>query len=96
MIKLKLLLISLMLVGCASKPIPPQIVYQTVEVEIPIYQIPKFSIPDKPKLPIYLLNDSHKDDHNAIGRAYVSTVKILEAHTEQLRNLLEGIKKGED
>jgi PBP1b-binding outer membrane lipoprotein LpoB len=71
--KLKLLLISMILVGCSTKE-PPQTVYQTVEVEVPVYQVPEFNIPKRPLLPVDALNDSHKDDHNAIGKAYVNCI----------------------
>lgn len=89
-----LLLISLM--GCGSKQLPPQTVYVTQEVEVPIYQVPKFDIPTKPMIPVEALNWSHIDDHNVIGKSYVTTVEILKADAQKLRNLLEGIKKGED
>ena len=93
--KILVLLISLLLVGCGTTKPAPQIIYQTVEVEVPVYRPPKFKVPSKPPFPTEALNWSHIDDHEVIGKAYVKTIHILSTHVEQLRNLLEGIKKGE-
>jgi hypothetical protein len=95
--KIKLLLISsliLLLIGCA-KP-APQIVYTTIEVEVPVYTIPEFVIPDEPYIPLDDLTREDIHDHNKIGKAYVLSIEIYETYTFKLRNLLEGIQKGRD
>lgn len=91
---LVLVLSSVLLFSCA-KP-KPQIIYTTVEVEVPVYQIPKFNIPPKPILPTQFLEEEDRGDHNTIGKAYVAAKRILEGYADELYNLLEGIKKGEE
>lgn len=86
------ILSSVLLLGCA-KP-KPQIVYTTVEVEVPVYQIPRFNIPPKPILPTEYLTEEDRGDHNTIGKAYVAAKRILEGYADELYNLLEGIKLG--
>ena len=88
-----LVLTSSLIIGCANKT--PVTVYDTVEVKTVVYKAPEFTIPPIPELPVNKLNWSNLDDHNAIGKAYVLTVDVLENHILQLRNLLEGIKKGD-
>ena len=86
-----LLLSSVLLFSCA-KP-KPQIIYTTVEVEVPVYQIPKFNIPPKPILPTQFLTEDDRSDHNTIGKAYVAAKRILEGYADELYNLLEGIQE---
>jgi len=94
--KILVLVLLISLLGACSAKGPPQIVYVTQEVEIPVYQAPRFDIPKKPLTPVKALNWSNSGDHNVIGKAYVKSLKILENHIEQLHNLLEAIKNGED
>ena len=91
---LVLVLSSVLLFSCA-KP-KPQIIYTTVDVAVPVYQIPKFNIPPKPILPTQFLTEEDRSDHNTIGKAYVAAKRILEGYADELYNLLEGIKKGEE
>jgi len=84
--------ISLLLISCAKQE--PQIVYTTTEVKVPVYTIPEFTIPNEPFLPLRSLTEEDKGDHNAIGKAYVSSIKLLEGYGKKLRNLLEGKKNG--
>ena len=92
---LALLLIISVLIGCGTTR-EPQTVYVPQRVEVPVYTAPSFDIPLKPLTPLDSLNWSSKDDHNVIGKAYVKSIRILNTHIDQLHNLLEGIKKGED
>jgi hypothetical protein len=93
--KIFLILLLISVIGCSTTR-PPQTIFETVEVEVVVYRTPEFEIPAMPYIPVTNLNWSNLDDHNAVGKAYVSTVKILENHVMQLHNLLEGIKKKGD
>jgi hypothetical protein len=90
---LVLVLLLILLSSCASTP-EVRIEYRTKIVETPIYQIPEFNIPPRPLLPTELLKDTNRGDHNAIGRAYIASKKILEGYVVELTNILEGIKSG--
>lgn len=94
--KILVLVVLISLMGACSTTAPPQVVYVTQEVEIPVYQAPRFDIPERPVLPVNRLTRSNTGNHNVIGKAYVKSLKILNNHVEQLHNLLEGIKKGQD
>ena len=88
-------LLSSLLLSCATPE--KQIVYVTKEIDRPVYQIPEFTIPDRPILPIEHLVESDKNDHNIIGKAYVISIKALRTYNQQLLNILKGIKeKGEN
>ena len=87
-----IVVLSALLIGCA-KP-EPRIIYTTVEVVKPVYQIPKFTIPPKPTLPTNLLQ--REDSPSDVGKAYVGTVKILTTYSNKLVNILFGIQKKDD
>ena len=83
-------MIVLLISSCASRT--PTTIYETVEVEVPVYQAPKFEIPEKPSLPVDNLSWSDENDHDTIAKAYVISIKELRAYVDALYNLLEGIK----
>ena len=92
--KTLLILAVLSLMACGSTR--PVIIHETNEVAIATYQIPEFHIPSKPVLPINSLRPEDKGNHNLIGKAYVKTVNMLDSFSDELLNILEGIKeKGE-
>lgn len=93
--KILALIVALLISGCATSSKTPPIVYETIEVEVPVYQAPEFDIPEIPSLPVDDLSWSNKNDHDAIAKAYVISIKELRTHVEALHNLLEGIKKGD-
>lgn len=91
----KLLIVLLLLTSLGCSTPKPQIIYETREVEVPVYQIPKFYIPSKPILPINVLTIEDKGDSSTIGKAYVKTVNILEGLVDEMTAIMQGIKKGE-
>jgi len=87
------LLVVASLMGCAHTE--PQIVYETIEIEIPVYQVPQFEIPEQPVLPIYQLANEDKGNHEKIGKAYVKSINILRYYSRSLKDILEGLKGGQ-
>lgn len=91
------LLMVLGLTSCASPEKPePQIETQEVKVGV-TENIPDFTIPPKPELPIEDIDSAsfsvtNENDLERLGKAYVISIHLLIEDNKKLRNLLQGIK----
>ena len=90
---MKIILVLIMaasLVGCAHNQ--PQVVYETIKVEVPVYQVPTFEIPEQPVLPVDQLTEADIGNHEKIGKAYVKSINILKYYSNSLKDILEGMR----
>lgn len=81
---------SLLLTGCTHcKPI---IKTEVVEVKVPVtVPMDPIQIPEHPLLPINTLTPSDRKDFKKVGKAYVMSLKRLEAHIGELETLIDGV-----
>ena len=81
----RVLILSLLLGGCAAPP--PRVVVQTVKVPVEVQvPCPAPSVPARPALPIASLKTGAAPAD--VDRALVATVAVLQGYAAQLEQLL--------
>ena len=84
-----LLVLALILSGCAAKAPEEKIVYvdKPVEVKVPILKEPEFTRPSKPKN--YLASLKKESTPQEVAEAYVNTLREWKRYARKLEILVE-------
>jgi PBP1b-binding outer membrane lipoprotein LpoB len=83
----KVLILSLLLTGCAAQQEAPKEVY--IPVVAPVAEPP---IEEQPFLPIWLLKETDSTDYKKIARYYSRSLMIQRAHSDKLQCALDAYR----
>lgn len=89
--KIAILCLALVLVGCGT--CEPLVRVEVQEVKVPVYDPPKVDVPQAPKLPIAAIGDASSDKE--VAASYAATVVVLKAYVKDLLDTINVFKTGE-
>lgn len=91
--RITILVVGLLVAGCATVSDPLPAVVKIVEVKVPVIVYPTVAIPTRPRLEIDALTETDREKPGVVANAYIISLLRLRDYARELELLLEASTK---